>query len=113
LLWRWHSRWRFTEQADVVQAGRRTNEDALSQYSDNANVLDGYWPGRCKIRSEGTRANGERSPNVSLGGQTRLRSLVTGFDRHEDIEPRHINFPFMLGLIALPIVFVWFLLLPG
>ena len=30
-----------------------------------------------------------------------------------DIEPRHINPPFMLGLIALPIVFVWFLLLPG
>jgi hypothetical protein len=30
-----------------------------------------------------------------------------------DIEPRYINPPFMLGLIALPIVFVWFLLLPG
>jgi hypothetical protein len=30
-----------------------------------------------------------------------------------DIEPRPINAPFMLGLIALPIVFAWFLLLPG
>ena len=30
-----------------------------------------------------------------------------------DGEPRHINPLFMLGLIALPIVFVWFLLLPG
>lgn len=31
----------------------------------------------------------------------------------DDEEPRHINGPFMLGLIVLPIVFVWFLLLPG
>ena len=30
-----------------------------------------------------------------------------------DSEPRPINPPFMLGLIAVPIVFVWFLLLPG
>lgn len=28
-------------------------------------------------------------------------------------EPRPINAFFMLGLIAVPIVFVWFLLLPG
>lgn len=30
-----------------------------------------------------------------------------------DGEPRPINAPFMLGLIAVRIVLVWFLLLPG
>jgi hypothetical protein len=28
-------------------------------------------------------------------------------------EPRHLSGPLMLGIVALPIVFVWFLLRPG
>ena len=28
-------------------------------------------------------------------------------------EPRYVSFPLMAGLIAVPIVFAWFLLLPG
>ena len=30
-------------------------------------------------------------------------------DGNENAEPRHISAPLMIGLVALPIVFVWFL----
>jgi hypothetical protein len=36
-----------------------------------------------------------------------------GHDQVASHEPRHVSLPLMIGLVGMPLIFVWFLLRPG